>query len=290
MAWKLRSTIGALSLWPILVGAANSSSVAQDGTLTSGWVNDHASRVRLTAGAAPVGAVISGLVAGIEFKLEDGWKTYWRHPGTSGVPPRFDWSGSDNLTVAAVSFPAPQRFADSDGETIGYKSAVVLPVVLSAKDPSRAITLKLDMEYGVCKDVCIPVQAVLQLTVPPGAAGTPVGLALAEAIDRVPLPPERAGQLAPKVQAIDVDLAASKPQITIDAVFAKGAKGTDAFLEAPQGAWLPMTRAVEGAPQGTARFIVDLTDGADLADLKGRTIRLTLVSDSGQLETSFVLE
>ena len=58
---------------------------------------------------------------GIEIKLQPGWKTYWRYPGDSGVPPRFDFSGSDNLGRAKVLYPAPHLFTDETGNSLGYK-------------------------------------------------------------------------------------------------------------------------------------------------------------------------
>lgn len=47
----------------------------------------------------------------------------------------------------------------------------------------------------------------------------------------------------------------------------------------------------DGTPQGTvATFLVDLTDGADVGDLKGKTVRITLVSPRGQSETTLKIE
>ena len=57
-----------------------------------------------------------------------GWKTYWRMPGDAGIPPQFDWSGSQNVKSVEVLWPAPQRFIDSGGETVGYKDRVVFPL------------------------------------------------------------------------------------------------------------------------------------------------------------------
>src|SRR5882724_10254846 len=63
---------------------------AQD---ASPWQQDGHSAVRLLAGSRS-GAVLMG---GIAFQLQKGWKTYWRAPGDSGVPPRFDFSKSENI-------------------------------------------------------------------------------------------------------------------------------------------------------------------------------------------------
>ena len=57
------------------------------------------------------------LRAGIEIKLQPGWHTYWRYPGDSGVPPRFDFSGSDNVASVKVLYPAPHLFTDETGNT-----------------------------------------------------------------------------------------------------------------------------------------------------------------------------
>src|SRR5690606_15708570 len=42
--------------------------------------------------AAETGHAGQPFLAGIEMRLADGWKTYWRRPGDSGIAPRFDWS------------------------------------------------------------------------------------------------------------------------------------------------------------------------------------------------------
>ena len=69
------------------------------------------------------------LRAGIEIKMQPGWKTYWRYPGDSGVPPAFDFSGSENLKTATVLYPAPHLFTDETGQSLGYKDAVIFPLV-----------------------------------------------------------------------------------------------------------------------------------------------------------------
>jgi len=34
----------------------------------------------------------------VHITLEDGWKTYWRAPSGNGIPPSFNWEGSENLS------------------------------------------------------------------------------------------------------------------------------------------------------------------------------------------------
>ncbi len=96
-----------------LAGAILASSAAalraQD---ASPWQEDSHSAVRLLAGSRS-GAVLLG---GIAFKLQPGWKTYWRTPGDSGVPPRFDFSKSDNVEAVTILWPAPMKFDDGAGK------------------------------------------------------------------------------------------------------------------------------------------------------------------------------
>ena len=74
------------------------------------------------------------LRAGVEIRLDAGWKTYWRDPGDSGVPPTFDFSGSDNVKSVTVQWPAPERFPDgAGGNSIGYVGRVILPLRMVAK-------------------------------------------------------------------------------------------------------------------------------------------------------------
>src|SRR3978361_2571077 len=83
---------------------------AQD---ASPWQRDDHSAVRLLAGSRS-GAVLLG---GIAFQLQPGWHTYWRTPGDSGVPPRIDFSKSENIEAVTILWPAPAKVAGGGGAT-----------------------------------------------------------------------------------------------------------------------------------------------------------------------------
>src|SRR5438552_1982164 len=113
--FALALSAGALA-WSFLTEA-----LAQD---ASPWLTDGHSAVRLLAGSRS-GTVLLG---GIAFQLQGGWKTYWRTPGDSGVPPRFDFSKSDNIEAVTILWPAPTKFPDgAGGNTLGYQHHVALP-------------------------------------------------------------------------------------------------------------------------------------------------------------------
>jgi DsbC/DsbD-like thiol-disulfide interchange protein len=100
-------------------------------------------------------------VAALKFELADGWKTYWRAPGEAGIPPQFDWRGSRNLTRAEIEWPTPKQTVTNGMRTIGYEHVLVLPVRLTPERAGQPITLSVDMEIGVCSDICVPVSVAV---------------------------------------------------------------------------------------------------------------------------------
>ena len=102
--------------------------------------------------------------AGVEIKLKEGWKTYWRYPGDSGVPPVLDFSKSQNVKAVTVLYPAPTRFPDgAGGNSIGYKGDVILPLHVVPQDAGKPVTLNLKLDYAVCEKLCVPAEAKLEL-------------------------------------------------------------------------------------------------------------------------------
>jgi len=262
---------GALALFVMCTAAASASA-----EVTSDWVAGHSSRARLVGG---------GGILGVELELPPGWKTYWRYPGEAGgVAPSFDWSKSQNLESAEVLYPAPHRLTDAAGETIGYKGSVTFPVRLKAKDPTKPIDVHLAIDYGVCKEICIPAQAELSLTLPPDAE---ISEDLMDAIARVPTRPQARRETDPLIKRAAVELGGDKPRIVIEADVPEGSGAVDAFVDAPDGIYVPLPTKVSGDGKGPVTFEVDLSKDVDLAMLKGKQLTATVVSDKGQSEETF---
>ena len=112
-------------------------------------------------------------MAALRLVLAPGWKTYWRAPGEAGVPPRFDWAGSQNLKGVTIHWPRPEIFDLNGMRTFGYHDGLVLPIELTPGDPSAPIRLKADVELGVCKEICVPMQLTLTGDVQPGGDAVP---------------------------------------------------------------------------------------------------------------------
>ncbi|MEM8630425.1 MAG: protein-disulfide reductase DsbD domain-containing protein [Pseudomonadota bacterium] len=115
-------------------------------------------------------------MTGFLITMRPGWKTYWRTPGDAGIPPRFDWRGSENLKGVALHWPRPDVFFDYGMRTVGFKDQLLLPVELAPRGEGP-IRVAGTLEVGVCEDVCVPVQLDYNRLVEPGGAKDPAILA-----------------------------------------------------------------------------------------------------------------
>jgi DsbC/DsbD-like thiol-disulfide interchange protein len=251
-----RSICGALAACTIAV--SGTAAVAAD---ESPWSNDIRSGVRLIAGAS--GEADVALRAGIEIKMQPGWKTYWRYPGDSGVPPRFDFSGSENLKDAKVLFPAPHLFTDETGHSLGYKNGAIFPLVITPKQPGKPVRLHMKIDYAVCEKLCVPAEGAAELTLGPGASSRNADLLAAEG--RVPktVPAAQIGLTAKRINA------APKPLVAVD-LAAPAGQAVELFVEGPTPEWaLPIPMPAQGGPTGRARFTFELDGLPPGVDPKG---------------------
>ncbi len=150
----------------ILMGVSTAPAV---GAPASPWAETEQTAVRLIAATEAVGTTET-VPLGLEFRLEKDWKIYWRSPGDAGFSPRPDWSGSENLADAALSWPIPARFSVLGLETLGYEDAVVLPLAARLERPGQPLRLRASVDYLTCKEICIPYTAELALDLPDGEA------------------------------------------------------------------------------------------------------------------------
>ena len=162
------------------------------------------------------------------------------------------------------------------------------PLELTAADANRPIDLKLALEFGICKDICIPVEVALVARRAEGCAHFRAGLAHGRGAVPHPAHRRRRETERPGAQVLQGHAGGRQAALAFDVAFPGGAAGADLFVEAPDGLWVPLARKA-GESGGSVRFEIDLTDGADIEALKGKTLAVTLVSDAGQSETSVQL-
>jgi DsbC/DsbD-like thiol-disulfide interchange protein len=274
----------------VATGAFLSIAVAGSGlaatVIGAPWVASTHSKARLVSGTVDLDGEHE-LIAGVQLRMDEGWKTYWTNPGDSGVPPSFDWSGSKNLKSAEVLYPAPQRFADANGTAIGYEDSLTFPVKVTPEQEGQPVELKLAFDYGLCKDLCIPNSAKLSLAFPAIGIGTGDGPLLAEALQRVPKP--AAAGVLPSVEKVDATLDGANPELVIEAAFAANATDTDLFIDGGE-TYVPVPKAEGPIADGKQRFVVAFASPQEAAAIKGKPLTLTLVSDQGSTATVWTSE
>lgn len=242
--------------------------------LASPWQPGENSRLRLVAGDT-TGEVWT---AALQIELAPGWKTYWRNPGDSGVPPRFDFSASANLRAGEALFPAPHRFTDSYGDSIGYKESVSFPLFLSPAEPGQAVELALKVDYALCNAVCVPASADLALMLAPGR---PDLLGTARAARAAVPAADDSGRLTARVVDGALTLLFEAPA---------GAGEVDVFAEPPAGWYLTLPEPAGRDGGGRYRFTLPLKGKKPGAELSGERFTLTGVSDKGAFERRVTLD
>ncbi len=105
-------------------------------------------------------------IAALKLDLAPEWKTYWRSPGEAGIPPHFDWTGSENIQSITPIWPTPEVFDLNGMQTIGYRDGLVLPLQVSLSDPTQEAHIVGNIELGVCKDICMPISFSLDAMLP----------------------------------------------------------------------------------------------------------------------------
>jgi len=265
------------------------TALAQD---ASPWDGEPHGSSRLIAGAALNAGDKKIARAGIEIRLDPGWKTYWRYPGDSGVPPTLDFAGSENVKSVSALWPAPERFADgAGGYSIGYHGDVVLPLQVIPNDAAKPSLLHVKLGYAVCGKLCVPAEAQLALTLS-GKPGTeePV-LAAAEA--RVPRRVALGEPGSLTIASVHREISGKRARVVV-LVGAPDGVAVDLFAEGPTPEWaLPLPQPENNAvasPDGMRRYIFEIDGLPPGAQAAGATLKITAVSPTDAIEVEARLD
>jgi DsbC/DsbD-like thiol-disulfide interchange protein len=261
----VKAAIAAFALFSLVLGAPATRS------------SETASAARLFQAETSDGA----WNAGLEITLGEGWKTYWRVPGESGVPPQFNWSGSANLKTVTIGWPAPRRYRDAAGETIGYRDRVVYPLRIERLEESSPVDLKLSIFYAVCKDICIPAEEKLSLKLPVASSASLKDRDLLAAF-AAQIPGGPSASLLPAVVALRLRGSDRAPILEVALAGPVPTAHADIFVEGHPGAYFRKPRAVQ-AGASTSLFHLPV-DGIGMQEtLRGKRLTVTLVSGRSSL-------
>ena len=249
---------------------------------SSDWAVNEQARTRLVSSLDSVAPGQTVIRVGWQVDLAPGWKTYWRAPGEAGLPPRFDWSESENVAAVDVAWPTPERMTAYGFDSIVYGDNVVLPIRIRLHEPGQPVSLQLKTEYMVCEEICIPHEAHHDLTLAAGPGGKSPEAGLIEEFEaRVPL---RQSALGVAVQHQEggpwiKDLTVSDQGLELIVVKGKGGIA-DIFVDGPPALVLGRVRAKGEGPDDFLKFHVPLY-GADPVILADQELGLVLVGGSG---------
>ncbi|WP_153770869.1 protein-disulfide reductase DsbD domain-containing protein [Labrenzia sp. CE80] len=269
MVKRLFIILASFTYLSVLVSSAASAAVTE-------WASVHGGAVRLIAS----GPLQDGTYkAGIEFSMEPGWHTYWRFPGEAGIPPMINFEASKNLQKSEVLFPAPSRYDDGFSNSIVYHDAVVLPVIVTPEDAGAPIDLSLSMFFGICKDICVPGDANLSLSLSPDGKTDALATKL---IDRdLELVPAAMSNAAPKVLGVDAETTDNGHQFLITAEVSDTAE-IDLFAEGPEGSYIALPALLQ---RDGAQAIWSLSSRGLVQSEKGSSLTFVLVDGNTAVET-----
>lgn len=138
---------------------------------TTNWQENEskASKTRLIASFYQDDSGQKKLIAGLHFKISQGWKIYGNGSDGIGLPPSLDFTGSQNYLKHKIIWPQ----AINEEETIGtevlkytvYHDEVILPIEIDLKENGKPTELTLKINYGLCKDICIPASESFSLKI-----------------------------------------------------------------------------------------------------------------------------
>jgi len=171
-------------LLTLALGSAAAAQPVSTGHLT-------AELVAQTQGVAPGQTVYVAL----RQKIQPGWHTYWRNAGDSGQATSIKWTLPKGWTAGDFVWPTPRRLPVGPLVNYGYEDDVLLPVAITAPadaKPGQAVSLQAAASFLVCREICVPEDAKLQIALPvtaaPAAPDPQWGAAITKTVAAAPRP------------------------------------------------------------------------------------------------------
>lgn len=273
--------IRAAVLSAIIPALAIPGALAGSDSDASTWNTTEQLEMRLVSAVAGAGQ-LDELRLGLHFRMQPGWKIYWRSPGTAGFPPDINWAESANLATADVAWPAPGRFTIFNLESLGYKDEVVLPLTIRPENPGQPLSLRAEVNYLTCKELCVPGNGVLALDIPAGPALASPHAALIDRY-RAQVP------VAADVLGVAVEEAVLTPDADETVLLRLAIRSDeplarpDVFVEGPLTAFFETPRvALSG--DGRRAVVTLRGSGAEPAEMVAEPLLVTLVDGDRAVE------
>lgn len=251
------------------------------------WQENLGGKARIIS-SGPIDPETLAVDLAVQIELKQGWKTYWRTPGDSGIPPDFDFSKSSNLKEYKIMWPAPKSFQDDYGYSIGYKHGVILPVRAVAKNRILPMVVDLTVRYGVCERICVPVENKFSLVVTRSSrAHEASAVLIKKASESVPAPIADGAPFS--VTHVARDAATEAGNLVVTARVEGPSDKTELFIEGPKNWYFPLPKKTSET-DGVIKWSISLADVPKTDALSGNYVTFTLVNGKQAVEQVWHLD
>jgi suppressor for copper-sensitivity B len=215
----------------------------------------------------------------LEVFLDNGWHTYWRAPGDTGLPPVLSWEESENIKNVKVHWEIPERKVESGLNVFAYTDVMTLPLVIALEDPEKEAVLDLKAQIMICKDICIPQK--FELTVP----YKPQKRELEQLRTHFVITPK-----GEQLESVRIGSAvAGEDKLIINVAGDQGFEGLDIFpVIEDENLALAAPSEIQLIDDNPEQAMVIIPVNADIENfaqyLKGKTVSLTIVHDGNAAE------
>ncbi len=128
----------------------------------------HFSTVKLVTPYQILPRKIKNIPIGLWVTLNKGWYSYWKNPGESGKPLKIKWILPKGNDISDFNWPIPERTQFRTFTNFVYKDDFLLisEWSLPKKKIGEQIHIKAQVEWLICKEVCIPLTQETHLKLP----------------------------------------------------------------------------------------------------------------------------
>jgi len=106
---------------------------------------------------------------------EEGWHTYWKHPGNVGLTPYLTWKLPDGYTVSNLQYPFPNRVQMAGVKAYGHygETLYLAELKVPAIPKGSVVELSAKAVWMACSNVCLPQNAELSIRLPVQSSPVP---------------------------------------------------------------------------------------------------------------------
>lgn len=102
------------------------------------------------------------------FEIPKHWHTYWKNPGSGAASTEVTVAAPEGFVVGEPKYSRPRVIPSELGDMFGYeeRAAIFVPITAPATLSAGEAKFTIEMNWAVCKDICLMEDAVATLALP----------------------------------------------------------------------------------------------------------------------------